>query len=126
MVVKTISIVVKINIYCGKHQFQEDQAIPQATPNSLKPPLIGHLVMAGSHLSKLRAYKISYIFFITLCLLFSLNVKVIEKLKFPREEKICMVVKINFHGGKNQFSSPLTLANFRACTRAGCRLRVHR
>ena len=41
MVVKTISIVAKINIYSGKHQFQEDQALPQATPNSLKPPLIG-------------------------------------------------------------------------------------
>jgi len=24
------------------------------------------------------------------------------------------VVKINFHGGKNQFSSPVTPANFRA------------
>jgi len=24
-----------------------------------------------------------------------------EKFQFPREEKICMVVKINFHGGKN-------------------------
>ena len=40
-VVKTISIVLKINFYHGKHQFQEDQALPQATPNSLKPPLIG-------------------------------------------------------------------------------------
>ena len=77
MVVKTTSIVVKINIYRGKHQFQEDQALPQATPNSLKPPLIGHLVMGGSHLSKLiRAYN--FFFFITLCLLISLACRMLK------------------------------------------------
>jgi len=37
------------------------------------------------------------------------------KIKFSTVVKINFpVVKINFHGGKNQFSSPVTPANFRA------------
>ena len=54
------SIVVIINFYAGKSQFQEDHTLPQATPYSLKQPLTGPSEMAGSHLSKLiRTYKIS-------------------------------------------------------------------
>ena len=80
MVVKTISIVVKINIYRGKHQFQEDQAFPQAIPNSLKPLLIGPSCDGRvALLSKLiRDCKISYIFSITLCLLISLACRMIK------------------------------------------------
>ena len=46
-------MVVKINFNGGKDRFQEDYALLQATPNSLKPPLIGSSVMVGLHLSKL-------------------------------------------------------------------------
>ena len=46
-------MVVKINFYGGKNQFQEEHALLQATPNSLKLPLIGPSVLAGLHLSKL-------------------------------------------------------------------------
>jgi len=50
---KKLSMVVKINFHGGKNQFQEEHALLQATPNSLKPPLNGPSVMAGLHLSKI-------------------------------------------------------------------------
>jgi len=46
-------MVVRISFYSGKDQFQEEHALLQATPNSLKLPLIGPSVTAGLHLSKL-------------------------------------------------------------------------
>ena len=50
-------MVVKINFYGGKNQFQEEYALLQATSNSLKLPLIGPSVMAGLHLSKLIKFQ---------------------------------------------------------------------
>jgi len=62
MLVKAISLVVKINF----------KRIRSSTgnPNSLKQLLIGPSVMAGLHLSKLiRTYKFHKFYSITLCLL---------------------------------------------------------
>ena len=41
-------------------------------------------------------------------------IKEIEKISTRRNKRISTVVKINFHGSKNQFSSPMTPANFGA------------
>jgi len=103
-------MVVKIIFYGGKNQFQEENALLQATPNSLKPPLIGPSVMAGLHFSKLIKFHKYRSVAATLLEL----IKAIEKISTGRNKRISAVVKINFHGSKNQFSSPLTPANFRA------------
>jgi len=95
-------MVVKINFYGGKNQFQEELALQQATP---KPPLIGPSVMAGLHLSKLIKLHKSRSAVATWVNLLEL-IKAIEKISTGRNKRISTVVKINFHGTKNQFSSP--------------------
>ena len=106
-------MVVKIHCYGGKNQFQEEYALLQATPNSLKLPLIGPSVMAGLHLSKLIKFHKSRSAVATWVNLFEL-IKAREKNSTGRNKRIFTVVKINFHGTKNQFSSPVTPTNFRA------------
>jgi len=106
-------MVVKIIFYGGKNQFQEETALLQATPHSLKLQLIGPSVLTGLHFSQLIKFHKSRSAVATWVNLFEF-IKAIEKISTGRNKRISTVVKINFHGSKNQFSSPLTPANFRA------------
>ena len=80
------------NFYSGKNQFQEDYALLQATPNSLKPPLIGPSVMAGrtwlNLLELIKFHKFLFYYTVPPCLfLFS-----------PLVE--CLSYRKKFHGKK--------------------------